>query len=173
MVYRFRQFFGALTARVSEDNQQELVRLLTPSQRELFRRMAPNDQHHSLNVCATLRQAGYKDRDLLTAALLHDVGKSATRIWLWQRALIVLLERWAPGLLAWLARSTDGNPGPWWRKSFIVHRRHPQIGAHWAAKAGCSSTTVNLIRHHQQHTTVVQDDLDRLLAILQWADGVN
>ena len=172
-MYRFRQFFDALTARAREENHKALILLLTPRQRDLFRQMAPNDQRHSLNVCATLRQAGHEDRDLLVAALLHDVGKSATRIWLWQRALIVLLERWAPGLLAWLARSIDDDPGPWWRRSFVVHRQHPQVGAQWAAKAGCSPTTVNLIRRHQERIPVVQDDLDRLLAILQWADGVN
>ena len=106
--------------------------------------MARNDQRHSLNVCATLRQAGHEDPALLTAALLHDAGKAAGRIWLWQRALAVLLQRWTPRLLCWLERGTWRSStgfhvqAPRWRRGFVVNRLHPELGARWAAEAGCS-----------------------------------
>lgn len=172
-MYRFRQFFGALTARIDENDEQELARLLTPTQRALFRRMAPNDRRHSVNVCATLRQAGHDDVDLLAAALLHDVGKAAERIWLWQRTLIVLLERWAPSLLSWLARGSHQSAAPWWRRAFVINRIHPELGADWVAEAGCSPLTVTLIRRHQQPVRTIRDDRDRLLAALQRVDGAN
>jgi hypothetical protein len=133
--------------------------------------MAPNDQRHGLNVCAALRQAGYDDPDLLIAALLHDVGKSAGPIWLWQRALIVLLQRWAPGLLRWLARGTCGAKAPWWRRGFVVHRLHPELGARWAAETNCPPTAIALIRRHQEPAKEIETDQDRLLVALQWADG--
>ncbi len=166
-MYRSRQFFGALTARTDDSDEQTLVRLLTPPQLALFRRMARNDQRHSLDVCATLRQAGHEDPTLLTAALLHDAGKAAGRIWLWQRTLVVLLARWAPGLLRWLERGDI--QAPWWRRGFVVNRAHPELGARWAAEAGCSPATVDLIRRHQHIAT----DQERLLLALQWADGVH
>jgi hypothetical protein len=172
-VYRFRQFFCALTARVGDDEEWALAELLTPPQRDVFRRMAPNDQRHSLNVCVTLRQAGYDDPALLTAALLHDAGKAAGRIWLWQRTLIVLLKRWAPGLLRWLEHGASCEEAPWWRRGFVINRLHPELGARWAAQVGCSSTTVALIRRHQELVQIVKSEQDRLLAALQWADGVN
>jgi hypothetical protein len=180
-VYRVRQFLDALAARIDEDDEQELARLLTPPQRELFRRMAPNDQRHALNVCATLHQAGYDDPDLLKAALLHDAGKAAGRIWLWQRTLIVLLRRWAPHVLRWLARGDCPAKAPWWRRGFVVNRLHPQLGAQWAAQTGCLPTTVALIRRHQDPLQVPplearpeeKDYQERLLVALQWADGVN
>jgi hypothetical protein len=172
-VYRFRQFFGALTARVGDDEEWALAELLTLPQRDIFRRMAPNDQRHGLNVCSTLRRAGYDDPALLTAALLHDAGKAAGRIWLWQRTLIVLLERWAPGLLRRLERGAAFEEAPWWRRGFVINRLHPELGARWAAQADCSPTTVALIRRHQESVQVVTSEQDRHLAALQWADGVN
>ncbi len=171
-MYRVKQFFGALTARIDEDDEQELLRLLTPSQRALFRRMASNDQRHSIKVCAALRHAGNDDPDLLAAALFHDVGKAAGPIWLWQRTLIVLCQRWAPGLLQWLSRGSYQGTALWWRKGFVINRVHPELGARWANEAGCSPTTVALIRRHQQPVKSINNDQDRLLAALQWADGV-
>jgi hypothetical protein len=172
-VYRVRQFFGALTARIEEEDERELTRLLTPAQRKLFRHMARNDQRHSIDVCATLRQAGEVNPDLLAAALLHDAGKASGRIWLWQRTLIVLLRRWAPGVLDWLARGSSEAAVSWWRRGFVVNGLHPDLGARWAAEAGCSPTTVALIRRHQEPLKTIENEQDRLLAALQWADGVN
>jgi len=172
-VYRVKQFFGALTARIEEEDEQELTRLLTPDQSSLFRQMARNDQRHSIDVCATLCQAGEANPDLLAAALLHDAGKAAGRIWLWQRTLIVLLRRWAPGALDWLAQGSSETTVPWWRRGFVINRLHPELGARWAAEAGFSSTTVALIRRHQEPLETIENEQDRLLAALQWADGVN
>ena len=178
-MYRVRQFLGALTARIDKGDEEELTRLLTPPQQDLFQSMAPNDQRHSLNVCAMLRRAGHDDPDLLAAALLHDAGKAAGRIWLWQRTFIVLLRRWAPGLLRWLERDTHSSglsaisQAPRWRKGFVINRHHPELGARWAAQTGCSQTIVALIRRHQEPVRSIENDQDRLLATLQWADGVN
>jgi hypothetical protein len=172
-VYRFRQFFSAATACIGDKKEKELDHLLTPTQRDLFRQMPLNDQRHSMSVWTTLRKAGIDDSDLLVAALLHDVGKAAGRIWLWQRTLIVLLERWAPAGLTWLERGPDYRTVPRWRRGFVINRIHPELGARWAAEAGGSPLTVSLIRHHQEPVYSIENNQDRLLAALQWADGVN
>jgi hypothetical protein len=150
-----------------------MERILTPAQRDLFQQMAPNDQRHSINVCAALRRAGDDDPDLLVAALLHDVGKAAGRIWLWQRTLIVLLQRCAPALLVRVARAPNPSAAQWWRRGFVINQFHPELGARWAARAGCSPTTVALIRRHQEPVLSINSEQDRLLAALQRADGVN
>lgn len=173
-MYRVRQFFGALTARTDEQTEQTLTSVLTPAQQRLFRRMPTSDQRHSLNVCRTLRQAGHTEctpegKALLAAALLHDVGKAQGRIWLWQRVVIVLLERWAPRVLDWLS---SGKPQRW-RQGFVVHRQHPEVSAQWAEQTGCSPLTVTLIRGHQEPLGETLTDENRLLAALQRADGMN
>ncbi|RMF32153.1 MAG: HD domain-containing protein [Chloroflexi bacterium] len=166
--YRVRQFLRAITAQVGEEDRQMVRALLTPAQVALFRRMPPNDQQHAIRVCRTLLQAGHRDPDLLTAALLHDVGKAAGPLPLWQRVAVVLLEG-----TALLDRvGADGATG--WRRGFALHRQHPEIGARWAEEAGASPRTVWLIRHHQEKTPPdASPDLLRLLALLQWADNRN
>ncbi len=167
--YRVGQFLRALTARVSEEEIEQAICILTPEARVLFRRQATQDQHHALVVYHALRQTGHTNPQLLAAALLHDVGKAAARLPAWQRATIVLLERFAPRLLARLSR---GEPQGW-RRPFIVHARHPETGAHWVQKAGCASLTVALIRRHQDRLAGCQTEEDQLLAALQAADNLN
>jgi hypothetical protein len=170
--------------------------VLTPASLALFRSMATQDQRHGLDVYTTLQQAGHTDRDLLTAALLHDVGKSITRLYPWQRAIFVLLDRFAPRLLAHLSRSDglpDHVPNPlegrtpdWpkgWRRAFIANAYHAEIGARWAQETGCSSRSASLIRRHQdrlENGASPVDERDQplavpqhLLTVLQEADNLN
>jgi hypothetical protein len=169
-IYRVRQFVSALLARVSPKDLREADEILPPPARELYHRMSVPDQRHALNVMQTLRRKGYTEPDLLAAALLHDVGKSAARIHSWHRAIIVLSKRFAPGVLAWL---TSGEPRGW-RRPFVIHRQHAEIGAQWAAQAGCSALTVSLIRRHQEapgHEPSNEEEL--VLTALQRADNAN
>jgi len=73
--YRVSQFFRALTARVSCEEVEQAIHILTPGARALFRRQAVQDQRHALAVYMALQQGGHTDPHLLAAALLHDVGK--------------------------------------------------------------------------------------------------
>ena len=178
--YRVGQFIRALTARVPEKELEQAIRILTPKARTLFRLQAVQDQHHALAVYHTLRQAGHTNPQLLAAALLHDAGKATARLPAWLRAIIVLLERFAPRLLARLGLDESQEHGQslpdGWRRSFVAHIHHPGIGARRDQEAGCSPLTVALIRRHQDklsndapHT----GEENQLLAALQAADNLN
>lgn len=186
-MYRVSQFFRALVAWVPKRELGLLSEYLTLPQAELFQRMPRCDQRHGLDVLYALRTKQHDDHDLLVAALLHDVGKSGNvlspstssgrrlskggRLRLWHRVLIVLIEALRPQLLDRLARQEPRS----WRYPFFVHQQHPESGAELAQAAGCSLTTVELIRRHQEPlaNNPFRTYRDELLAALQEADGVN
>jgi putative nucleotidyltransferase with HDIG domain len=127
------------------------------------------DQQHALKVVDTLTREGHTERDLLAAALLHDVGKSVTpgpRLRLWHRVAVVLIHVSWPSLLERLAKDEPGS----WRRPFHVQLRHAAIGAEAARRAGCSETAVDLICRHEK---APNQALDPLLAALQAADSQN
>ncbi len=144
---------------------------LTPLQAELFLRMPRCDQRHGLDVFYALQRKQNDDHDLLAAALLHDVGKSKERLRLWHRVLIVLIRVASTSLLDRLALEEPRS----WRYPFFVHQQHPELGAELAQAAGCSPTTVELIRRHQEPSAnnPLKTHRDKLLVALQEADGVN
>ncbi|MCX7854531.1 MAG: HD domain-containing protein [Anaerolineae bacterium] len=166
-VYRVRQFFAALTAPLARGDANVVAQVLTPAQQALFRRMSAPDRRHALKVYRALVERGSQPQDLLVAALLHDVGKAAGPPPLWVRVAVVLLERWAP---RWLGRLSEGDPRGW-RRPFVVYQQHAEIGAEWAARVGCSSLAVALIRRHHEPLGPPENEEDRLLTLLQEADG--
>lgn len=133
----------------------------------LFSSMPRTEQHHGVHVCRVLEQRGFSDGDLLAAALLHDVGKTAAPLRLWERVTVVLVERFAPRLAAEWADVPAAELVPvGLRRGCVVSRHHSVWGADLAAQAGASPRTAAWIRQH--HGPV--DAGDSLLLALQDAD---
>jgi len=175
--YRSRQFFGALRARLEEEERAEVAAHLTLAEQRLFYAMDLRDQRHALDVFRVLKSGGHRDASLLAAALLHDVGKGPIR--LWQRVAFVLLRAVSPRLLRRLA-SADGAPagggsafGGGWRGALSRSRDHAERGAALAEAAGSTAETVRLIRLHRSPTSASSVEPagdDVALALLQAAD---
>ncbi len=168
VLYRARQFFGGLTARVSEADRRAADEVLPPAARAWFRSLPRDLQWHGLQVMGDLQRTGYDDRDLLAAALLHDAGKAEASMGPVQRAVVVGARKLAPD---WVARRSSLD----WRSARRIDRvlavaaQHPHIAAERAAQCGCSPVTVDLIRRHQDHVS----DTDDLLRALQQVDDRN
>jgi predicted HD phosphohydrolase len=151
----------------------EVRQILTPALMELFEKMQPSEQAHSLRIYHQLIDLGENSRDLLTAALLHDVGKSRFPLYPWDRAAVVIGQACFPWLVEQWGR---GNPQGW-KRPFVVARRHPKWGAQMAASSGASTLTVKLILRHQDRITEDFGDIEqhkveeRLLKRLQMVDN--
>jgi hypothetical protein len=162
LLYRTRQFLNALPATRTPVKTEALLPHLSPLQIALFRRMQRSEQSHALQVFNLLKDAGQTDPDLLSAALLHDVGKVMFPLSLFDRVIIVLGKAFFPRQTV---RWSEGKPNRF-RRPFVVAARHPEWGADLAEQAGASPRTVELIRRHQD---VLPGD-DQALAALQAAD---
>jgi putative nucleotidyltransferase with HDIG domain len=166
--YRIKQFWRAWFAPELTGAQREAVQSqLTAPEYALFCRFDGGEQWHSYQVMCTLKAAGHIEPDLLAAALLHDVGKTQSPLSVWDRSLIVVMKKAAPGKTAvWGQGSLSG-----WQRPFVVKAQHPEWGAQMAEAAGSSQGVVSLIRRHQDElpeTAVTAED--NLLRLLQWAD---
>jgi putative nucleotidyltransferase with HDIG domain len=165
---RVWQFLQALTARpLTTAEQEEVAAILSSAQQTLFSQMSTTDQRHSLNVARTLIATGATVRDLLVAALLHDVGKSRHQLYLWERVMVVVIRAFGPSAAArWGHHPSNG-----WRRPFVIYQQHPHWGAEMALAAGCSPLTVDLIREHHDRDRARADS--SLLRSLQQADSAN
>lgn len=143
-----RQQLGFVSP-LSAQDYVEVTRWLPACALPLFRTMSDADQQHSLRVCRGLQRRGCMERDLLAAALLHDVGKAEGRVPFWTRPVIVLGKLCLPSLLSRLVvLPLDEKDLPKWRRSLSYAWWHAEVGAQLAAKVGLSERTVLYIRTH-------------------------
>ncbi len=199
-LYRVGQFGRLLTRRLNREQLTQIESWLPPPLFELFCRLTPSEQYHAYRVRQTLAADGQTNPDLLTTALLHDVGKSKMPLALWERVWIVLgfkfapsrarqwgaeishredaksaknfEETWRPSRLRGSIEAGSGSVS-WWARPFVVAVHHPEWGAEMVKAAGGSELTVELIRRHQERKEREREKERELLLALQEADNSN
>lgn len=142
---RVGQFFGALAAAVSPPDSALAADVLPPKLFEIFERMPAADRRHAFAVFSALKNHGESDLTLLSAALMHDVGKADAGITVVHRVARVLLRSTMPPLWCYLSGWPTG-----WRRPFWVVANHAERGAVWVETRGGEADVVGLIRYHEQ-----------------------
>jgi hypothetical protein len=141
--YRARQFFAALRPRVRETEREQALVFLGTGLAPLFESMGATDQRHCLDVYQELRRQGCGDRNVLTAALLHDAGKgrlAGAEVRLWHRVTYVVLAAVARGALEALSR--EGG--------LRTLREHACRGAELAERMGAPREVAEMIRRMEE-----------------------
>ena len=120
---------------------------LLPDEVVLFRRMKPADRRHAVGVARRVRSAGGDDlaREVLAAALLHDVGKVESRLGVYGRTVATLssaVVRHDPEVIRDWTRTTGMT------RRVGLYLQHPRLGGDLLAVAGSDPLTEAWAREH-------------------------
>lgn len=129
-------------AHVSSRERAELAAWLRPREVDLFDAMRVADRRHGLDVVAVLRRSGVRDRDVLTAGLLHDCAKGDTGAL--PRIAWSLGEAFGPRVHG-VARRIPG-----WDEALDRLRDHAEASAIAVEAAGLPSFAVDLVRYQAE-----------------------
>ena len=170
MIQRVKQFYRAVTARITIEDRAWVEETLPAAAQSLFYAMHPADQYHALNVAKTAMrlwgEAPAGDRDLLLrAALLHDVGRVQGDMDIMGKVLAVLVKHFAPVKARQLAETKTG----WLGHILYVYYQHPEIGAVKLEGIGMKEEASIIRCHHRKKT---ENDPPEL-ALLRAADELN
>lgn len=140
------------------DDEAWALAALVPGERELWARMSNPDRRHAVGVARDVARrwpeldrsgASSADppREVVAAALLHDVGKVDSGLRTPARVVATLVWSVVDDGVAdrWLAR---GSSGPLVR--LARYRRHPEIGGRLLADAGSDPLTVTWAAEHHR-----------------------
>jgi hypothetical protein len=157
VLYRARQFFRGLRPALTACEVLLVDRALSPAQRKLFLAMDARDRRHSVDIVAWLEARTSPSADLVTAALLHDVGKG--HLGATARIAYVLLGVVPLGLRTGLLRpEQSGFQGDLWR---LEH--HAALGAR-RLNGTASPRVIALVEAHTRPDLAADDELSWLIA---------
>lgn len=170
MIGRVRQTLQAAFAWVLPLDERCAKLYLSEAQFALFKTMRRSERQHHLRVLEKLLKKGQNHPALITAALLHDVGKTRARFTIIERILAVLVKKFLPHQFeTWANGDAKG-----WKQPFVMSAKHPEWGAEMVAMAGGDAMAVELIRQHQtrlDHPPI--NEFENLLIALQVSDDVS
>lgn len=161
MYYRVHQFAQAFCPHINSSEIKWAVDNLSPEASSLFLKQSRPEQRHALDVAKSLmnHQHDFTTSDfqnLLTAALLHDCGKSVVSMRLWQRVFIVLMQKMPPTIWSRLEQGSTFLALP-----LKIATKHAIWGEHLARKAGLNPAVCRLIREHHSPQTNLGRILER------------
>ncbi|RLT35276.1 MAG: HD domain-containing protein [Chloroflexi bacterium] len=155
-IYRARQFFRGFRTTLAPHEIGLVHARLSEAERELFDAMQAGDQRHSVDLALWL---GPEASDtLLTAALLHDVGKGPVHVW--DRIVFVLLGGLGDRARGWLEAERGGR----FRRALWRLEHHAALGAALLRAAGSSPRVVELVERHTAAPPHDDEELSRLIA---------
>jgi len=154
LIHLAGRFFESLRSRpLGPAEQAEATAWLGERESPLFWAQPPIDQRHALTAARIAASHRPHRRDLIRAALLHDIGKRHSRLGVAGRVIAAALELLhipAPGRLG-------------------VYLRHDSLGAHELAELGVEPIVVSFAAGH--HGTCPPDVDPDDWALLVRADG--
>lgn len=175
---RVIQFWRAINAHLSGSDFDFINIYLNKKEQNLFFAMRLYDQRHVLNVAYTARRLAQKnsaninEKLLMKVCLLHDVGRTAEDIFLFDKVFAVLLDKYLPKTAHKLAKYNNSRNRSFWKKrrhALFIYYHHAAIGAEKLQKIKLYDIA-EIIKYH--HAPPKYGDC-RELIILRKADSLN
>jgi hypothetical protein len=147
------RFFGALSpAGPAPADETWALGSLLPGEQTLWRRMSGPDRRHAVGVARdTLQLLGGNEqpREVVAAALLHDVGKVEARLGTFSRVGVTLAAMAASRtrLLSWAGSAPEGGHATL-RNRIGLYLAHDRVGAELLEDAGSHELTATWAREH-------------------------
>ena len=173
------RFFGALSpAGPSSNDEAWALGSLLEGEQVLWRRMSGPDRRHAVGVAReAVRLLGPEipSREVVAAALLHDVGKVESGLGTFARVGVTLAAMAAgrDRLLTWTGSSPSGperQKSLSWRGRVGMYLTHDRLGAELLERAGSNELTSTWAREH--HLSPARWTVDsRVAGALKAADG--
>lgn len=166
--YRIKQFYWALESLIKKDDFIMLNRYLNESQLNLFMKMSKAERQHSIRV----RQSAINyindknilgiDKDKMSkCALLHDIGKSQVKLNIFQKSIIIIINK-----------ITLGNFLKYNKvKRINNYYNHPEIGAELLKNL--NESDLDIIKCVEQHHREKNVEENIYLQILMICDNWN
>lgn len=164
MNYRVKQFYLAMTAKVSEEERDFVRFYLSAQEQDLFEKLQVSEQKHCINVAMDIQEeiiAGDKNKAyLIRLGLLHDIGKTYAGLNPIDKSIIVILDKLTNGKLKKYSKY----------KKINSYYNHGKIGSKILRElGGYSGWFLEMIENHHMENI----NNNPLLGVLQKHDSNN
>lgn len=142
--YRIKQFFRAMTAKITKEDIEFVNMYLKPFEADLFAKLRVYDKKHCINVAKDILEESKNSLNydeintLVKAGLLHDIGKLHKSLNPIEKSIIVVLNFITRGQL----KKFDNI------ECINVYYNHGEIGYNILKKYNYDDDFLNLIRYH-------------------------
>ncbi len=157
--YRIKQFWFAISSKMGEADRVFAYQHLNIKEAALFFSLPDFEQKHGVVVAQKMLSAasGIREidkRKLARLGLLHDIGKSAARLSIFDKSVLVILHKLLSPIYNLLAGWGKGARSPRMFKIFYVHKHHGAIGAEILSRIAEEKDIVAEVRSHDYpHTS--------------------
>ena len=153
VAYRLKQLYFALTAKMSDSDKSFAKQNLNIKESALFFSLPEFEQNHSIVVAHKMiaeskGMHNIDQRKLTRLGLLHDIGKSAIKLSILDKAILVVAHKLFKPLYNYLAKIGEDEHSITILRQFYVHKHHGSIGSKLLEKIGESRDIISEVAQH-------------------------
>ena len=168
ILYRFKQFFFAMTASMFEEDRVYARQYLDIKESAFFFGLPDYEQKHSVIVAQKMQKFAHNRTDLdikllVRLGLLHDIGKAATRLSVIDKSLLVILQHFLHPLYDYLASKGADDRSFFLFRKFYVHKNHGRIGSEMLKRVGVDPKLSARIFEHDENPIEFRDEYMKIL----------